>query len=315
MNYSVIIPVYNAENFLKGAVNSALRHQEVKEVILVEDGSKDCSLAVCKELVLEDNRVKLFQHPNGENRGAGASRNLGMKKATQTILAFLDADDYFLPNRFEVEKQVFLSNPDVDGIYGALGTQFFEENAQKVKTIEPDNQNTTTTSKKIPSEKLFEHLIGIRKYGEGYFSIVTLSLKAQAIKDSAILFNETLRLHQDSDFIWKLAYCLKLLPGEINEPIATRGVHHNNRYNSKSDNINSFRLQFKSAILWAKEDNLPEEYVRHFKMKYHAFLLKKISRKNIFLFIREMADERNGLIILYHMILLSINRLGFNQSK
>src|SRR5690554_3354498 len=115
MNISVIIPVYNAELFLRKAVESALQFKEVKEVLLIEDGSPDNALSICKELTIEDNRVKLLQHPNNENRGAGASRNLGLKNASQDYIAFLDADDFFLPNRFEKDKEIFSRYEDADG--------------------------------------------------------------------------------------------------------------------------------------------------------------------------------------------------------
>lgn len=76
MKVSVVIPVYNAAPFVRDAVESALAQPETGEVILVEDGSLDDSLTVCRALAAENDRVKLYRHPNGENCGAGASRFL-----------------------------------------------------------------------------------------------------------------------------------------------------------------------------------------------------------------------------------------------
>ena len=104
MKISVIIPVYNAEKYITQAVESALQFEEVCEVILVEDKSPDNALEVCKNLAKTFDRVTLYQHPDKGNHGAGASRNLGMKMATGDYIAFLDADDFYLPNRFEAEK-------------------------------------------------------------------------------------------------------------------------------------------------------------------------------------------------------------------
>ena len=97
LEISVIIPVYNAAAYVRQAVESALAQPEVREVLLVEDGSPDNALEVCQQLAAEHQRVILLHHPNGENRGAGASRNLGMRNAHFPIIAFLDADDYYLP--------------------------------------------------------------------------------------------------------------------------------------------------------------------------------------------------------------------------
>ncbi|MGZ5196876.1 MAG: glycosyltransferase family 2 protein, partial [Kaistella sp.] len=66
MKISVIIPVYNAAAFLRKAVESALKHTEVEEVVLIEDASPDHSLEICKELVSENKKVKLFQNKNIE---------------------------------------------------------------------------------------------------------------------------------------------------------------------------------------------------------------------------------------------------------
>ena len=124
MKISVIIPVYNAEKFVTNAVESALQFDEVFEVILVEDQSPDKALDVCKTLAKKHDRVKLFQHPDKGNHGAGESRNVGMRNATGDFIAFLDADDFFLPNRFDAERELF-KNPDVDGVYGAIGVHYW----------------------------------------------------------------------------------------------------------------------------------------------------------------------------------------------
>ena len=78
LNISVIMPVYNAASFLRKAVESAVELNGVKEIILIEDGSTDHSLEICMELSSLFDKVKLFQHPDKGNHGAGASRNLGL---------------------------------------------------------------------------------------------------------------------------------------------------------------------------------------------------------------------------------------------
>ncbi len=100
MQVSIIIPVYNAAAYVREAVESALIQPETGEILLIEDNSPDDSLRICQELAAKYDKVKLLRHPNGENRGPGASRNLGMRNARSPILAFLDADDYYLPGRF-----------------------------------------------------------------------------------------------------------------------------------------------------------------------------------------------------------------------
>lgn len=96
---SVIIPVYNAEKYLEKCVRSVM-DQTLRdiEIICVDDGSPDNSLAVLQKLRAEDDRVKIISQPNG---GAGAARNNGLRNASGEYLSFLDADDFFEPNMLE----------------------------------------------------------------------------------------------------------------------------------------------------------------------------------------------------------------------
>ena len=128
---SVIIPVYNAEAYLRKAVESAVNLVEVGEIILIEDRSPDNALVLAKKLEQEFDKVKLFQHPDKKNHGAGASRNLGIEKAACEYIAFLDADDYYLPNRFVKDKLVFETHDNCDGVYSAVGTHFYTPEAKK----------------------------------------------------------------------------------------------------------------------------------------------------------------------------------------
>lgn len=88
---SVIIPVYNAENTLKRCINSVLKQDyDNFEVILINDGSNDNSILICKEYERIDNRIRVFSQIN---KGAGAARNKGIKEANGSNLIFIDADD------------------------------------------------------------------------------------------------------------------------------------------------------------------------------------------------------------------------------
>lgn len=217
---SVIIPVYNAEAYLKKAVESAVHLKEVIEIILVEDKSPDNALEVCKELEKQFDKVKLFQHPNGENRGAGASRNLGIEKSSYNFIAFLDADDWFLPNRFEAEKKLLI-NDRVDGVYGATG-YFFED--QSVM-----GTGLTTISPAVSPENLLFHLL----FKRGHFCLDALTIKKSKLLEIG-KFDTSLRLHQDTHMLYKLVFHSKIFPGITEESIAIRRVHSQNRVSTST---------------------------------------------------------------------------------
>ena len=117
MEISVVIPVYNAERYVVSAVDSALRQKETAEVILVEDNSPDNALEICKMLEKTHQRVRLLQHSDGKNHGAGESRNLGIRNARCEYVAFLDADDYYLEKCFSKATEVLESDAAIDGVY------------------------------------------------------------------------------------------------------------------------------------------------------------------------------------------------------
>ena len=100
---SVIVPVYNAEKYLEKCVNSIV-NQTYKnlEIILINDGSKDNSLALCKKFNADARVVVIDQ----ENRGAAGARNSGISVATGDYISFVDADDW-VENSF-IEKLVNL---------------------------------------------------------------------------------------------------------------------------------------------------------------------------------------------------------------
>lgn len=92
---SIVVPVYNAEKFLSKAIESVLEQTYSEfELILVNDGSKDNSLAVCDKYAKVDSRIRVVSQ---ENKGAGAARNVGIAQARGKYLMFLDADDTYEP--------------------------------------------------------------------------------------------------------------------------------------------------------------------------------------------------------------------------
>lgn len=100
MMYSVIVPVFNAETTLRQCVDSILV-QEFRdfELLLIDDGSKDLSPAICNEYAKQDSRVKVYHKENG---GVSSARNVGLEYAKGEWITFIDSDDYIEQNYLEV---------------------------------------------------------------------------------------------------------------------------------------------------------------------------------------------------------------------
>ncbi|WP_353147237.1 glycosyltransferase family 2 protein [Chryseobacterium sp.] len=277
MKISVIIPVYNAEKYITKAVESVLQFDEVIEVILVEDQSPDDSLRICQQLTLKEKRVKLFQHPDKGNHGAGASRNLGLEKASGEFIAFLDADDYYLPNRFEAEKKLF-NNPKVDGVFNAIGTEYLTEKGKEEFLSNINDEYLLTVNYPAEGPEVFRGLLGLtsKRFGS-FFTLDALTIKKSALDACKLKFNPQLRLHQDSDFIFKLSYLCYLKAGTIDQPVAMRGMHDDNRITKivkYSSQYNQRQFLFWNSLYeWSGKVKLDSDAAQHIALQKKAFEL------------------------------------------
>lgn len=91
-NISVIVPVYNVEQYLDRCINSVISQTYSNfELILVDDGSPDCCGSICEGWATNDERIKVFHKENG---GLSDARNFGIEKASGNYITFIDSDDY-----------------------------------------------------------------------------------------------------------------------------------------------------------------------------------------------------------------------------
>ena len=103
------MPIYNGEKYLDASVGSLNMINDIElEILLINDGSKDQSLEVCRKLQINDRRIRIYDKPNG---GIVDARNYGLSHATGEYVAFLDQDDCIVKDglieavrRIEVDK-------------------------------------------------------------------------------------------------------------------------------------------------------------------------------------------------------------------
>jgi glycosyltransferase involved in cell wall biosynthesis len=237
MQVSIIIPVYNAARFIAAAVESALSQPETAEIVLIEDGSSDNSLEICQQMT-SNPIVKVLRHADGKNMGASRSRNTGIRNATMPFIAFLDADDIYLPGRFSVTARVFSEHPDADGVHEIIGAQYHEPSL-KGKHIERTSGENTGIRIPVLPEDLFR-ILALGKYG--HISPVALTVKREILEEQA-LFDTRLVMGEDSDFILRLSARHKLYSGDVSKIVALRGVHGMNSV-FQNPRIMEYRKQY-----------------------------------------------------------------------
>ena len=121
---SVIIPVYNTQKYLRAAIESVLAQDyRPLEIIVVDDGSTDSSAAIAQSFP----EVLCIRQPN---QGAGAARNTGLAHSHGEFIAFLDADDLWVPHKTSWQVNFLLTHPEVDCLMGR-SRNFLEDGVER----------------------------------------------------------------------------------------------------------------------------------------------------------------------------------------
>ena len=284
MDVSVIIPVLNGEAFVDQAIGSALL-PGVREVLVVDDGSTDGTIARCRAWADRDPRVRVLQHPGGAHRGVSASRNLGIEASVGSFVAFLDADDRYLPVRFEEDERVLARHPDAHGVYHAIGVHALDEEGLADYDRMFGRALTGMRSALAP-EDLFPALSGMAgAVDPGHIHLDGLTVRRDVLVRKGLRFDEQLAYHEDTDLILRLAHGSRLYPGVLDRPVATRGVHLGNRLTHHRDFAATRQKAYAALVRWAIREGVDRRALRRFRSErdHHAVLLARNSGQSMHL--------------------------------
>lgn len=189
---SVIVPVFNKEQSVRKALLS-LKEQTYHnlQVIVIDDGSTDCSSTIINKICSEDDR---FQSYYQNNLGVSAARNLGLQKVDGKYVSFLDADDFLEPDYIE-QLYKYHEFPLV-----ATG---FTQIGEKSKVVPADNR--------LVDENEIEHFV-FKKTNFRYMCVVWAKLfQYSYIKENGLKFDESTSIGEDSIFLIQyLKACKKM---------------------------------------------------------------------------------------------------------
>jgi glycosyltransferase involved in cell wall biosynthesis len=184
---SVIVPAYNAEQFIEESLRSALVQTWTRlELIVVDDGSVDSTAEIAARL--GDKRIRVIGQ---ENRGAAAARNTGLMNATGKYVQFLDADDILSTSKIELQT-IALEHAGPDTIASCSWAHFAVDPAHSV--IEPQ----PVWSEERPLEWLILSAAG------GGMMQPAAWLTPRSLIDKAGPWNESLTLHDDGEFFARI---------------------------------------------------------------------------------------------------------------
>ncbi|GHC06528.1 glycosyltransferase family 2 protein [Thermomonas carbonis] len=221
---SVIVPVRDGADHLRRAVCSALASVHVGEVIVVDDGSTDGSWREAQSLCL-DQRVKLHCHPGHRALGVSASRNLGITVSQCELVAFLDADDYYLPGRFEHAVPILAADSTIDGVHEAAGTWWATPALESWWLRHYNARVLNGLHRSVAPEDLFRSIV---EGNNGWLHTSAITVRRRLLERTGP-FDPELSMCQDSAMWLKMAACGKLVAGRLDEAVSVYVVHGDNR--------------------------------------------------------------------------------------
>ena len=199
---SIVIPIYNVEKYLRQCLDSVV-NQTLKEIeiICVNDGSKDNSLAIVQEYAAKDSRVKIIDK---ENSGYGHSMNCGFAEATGEFIGIVESDDYADLNMFETLYNIAKQhNLDVvkSGYYFYYSKP--EEKNEKVEIV-----SKVIANKTICPRESFKAKMEMVEFFNIKPTIWSAIYNSEFLKKNNITFNETPGAsYQDASFNFKVWAC------------------------------------------------------------------------------------------------------------
>lgn len=223
---SIIIPVYNCEKYLEACVDSILdQSYENLEILLVDDGSTDQSIAICDEYARKDNRIRVIHKKNGGQQDA---RSVGIAIANGTFMGFVDSDDWIERDMYE---SLVHEIGDADLVTSGI---FCHNENQTVKEVWVDRLTEDIYDTEEKKRIFFGNLIMHQEYkpGETLFGGILNNeccklFRASIVRDMFRMANVSIKF--DEDTLFSVLYALRCKKIKI-----THQCYYHYRYNTDS---------------------------------------------------------------------------------
>ena len=260
--FSIVVPVYNTEKYIGECIDSILSQSYSDfEVIIVDDGSHDSSLDICRKYESRDGRIKVIHKENG---GVSSARNMGIDAAAGKYITFIDADDWILPGSLEFMAEQIERH----------GSDFITGQIVKISPKKTFIYKSLKDGNKFTGECV-KHLGG---------SFIRLSI----IRDNNLRFTEGLAYSEDRVFLCEVTqYCntVTTCPRNIY-------IYHISE-NSVTNSINGKKImenQFRASKLLFKMARNPKYAKSRKQLLLHA---QRTMKWGIYAIVKHSPEKQN----------------------
>lgn len=255
---SVIVPIYNVEEYIKECIDSII-NQTYKnlEIILVNDGSKDKSIEIVNEY--EDSRIKIITKENG---GLSSARNRGIEEATGEYIFHVDGDDFIETNVIKnLVNKLNKYDEDIDVIVGDL--TLWTTNTKKVWKDSLLNEGQIYTGKQYLEEHFF--------VGKGCYSSCNKLWKRSLYIDNGIRHPLEISLGEDSNTVVRLMYNAKKIV-KLNMSIYNYRINPNSMTKLKNKKLIEYKksIEILKKYFSMKNDS---NFFQYYELAYTFFTL------------------------------------------
>lgn len=315
MLISIIIPVFNVEQYLSYCIDSILKQSDSDfELLLIDDGSSDGSGAICDKYAQIDNRVRVFHQ---KNKGASSARNVGLDNARGEWISFVDADDWVADNYIKEFKTI---GNKADITFFPC-REIFQNGSVQIRHLKSVSANTRKEIEAILYELKYGYI------GDVFGWTVAKFIRSSLITENKIRFKEELVFREDEIFTMDVCRYVKSVE-VLDTPLYN--------YRILNTGLTSRGIQPTDFLLLARniERNLPyfshkeflEREIRRM-IDYHIDNFRNMARiRNLFVTMREchfffsqhpkyvpLARDIRLAQIMSHSYLLSYGILLFDR--
>lgn len=283
MFFSIIVPIYNVEKYLKECINSVLQ-QEFKdyELILVDDGSTDNCPQICDEFALKEDRIRVIHKKNG---GLSDARNAGLEVCNGKYTLFLDSDDFLTENCLNKAYDLLIIRNMPDILLSTFNSLFDDQGQEELNRFKLSEEFGVVANHKILLNTL------LKENNEIPWSAWRNIYKTALININYMKFEKGLVGAEDCSFFMEyMKYVKSYLVMEypiVNYRVSREGSITNTiKYNTIIGQLNVFSKYFKEY----KQSNISNN---HKDIIYEHFAQKFANTISTFYFLSEV-EEING---------------------